>query len=273
MDGAEWRAPPFALTASENRRAIMPKEEMLEFDGTVIEVLPDGNYRVKLDNEHMVLAYGRRQNEEEPHSHPRRRPVIVEMSPYDLDRGRISFRHKTGPAVAPCPAAAELPAALIGGPARARFAAPVNCVMHSPFSIGLSFRNLHASLSLSYMRRASRVAYRRDGAALRLVAIASATMAACLFIDLRDHYGLSQIVADPDSPAFQDAEKLRSEWVVKIDGEVRKRPAGTENPDLPTARSKSSRPKSRCLSCRRIADAGVRRAGISRRHSGSNTAF
>ena len=35
----------------------MPKEEMLEFDGTVIEVLPDGNYRVKLDNEHMVLAY------------------------------------------------------------------------------------------------------------------------------------------------------------------------------------------------------------------------
>jgi aspartyl-tRNA synthetase len=55
-----------------------------------------------------------------------------------------------------------------------------------------------------------------------------------LFIDLRDHYGLSQIVADPDSPAFKTAEKLRSEWVVKIDGEVRKRPAGTENPDLPT---------------------------------------
>jgi len=87
-----------------------------------------------------------------------------------------------------------------------------------------------------------------------------------LFIDLRDHYGLSQIVADPDSPAFKTAEKLRSEWVVKIDGEVRKRPAGTENPDLPPARSKSSRPKSRCWSCRRIADAGVRRAGISRRH-------
>jgi len=55
-----------------------------------------------------------------------------------------------------------------------------------------------------------------------------------LFIDLRDHYGLSQIVADPDSPAFKTAEKLRSEWVVKIDGQVRKRPAGTENPDLPT---------------------------------------
>jgi aspartyl-tRNA synthetase len=55
-----------------------------------------------------------------------------------------------------------------------------------------------------------------------------------LFIDLRDHYGMSQCVADPDSPAFKDVEQLRSEWVVRIDGIVRRRPAGTENPDLPT---------------------------------------
>ena len=55
-----------------------------------------------------------------------------------------------------------------------------------------------------------------------------------LFIDLRDHYGLTQVVADPDSPAFKIAEKLRSEWVVKIDGQVRKRPAGTENAELPS---------------------------------------
>jgi aspartyl-tRNA synthetase len=55
-----------------------------------------------------------------------------------------------------------------------------------------------------------------------------------LFIDLRDHYGLTQCVADPDSPAFKDAEKLRSEWVVRIDGKVRRRPGGTENPELPT---------------------------------------
>src|SRR5919199_1578839 len=39
-----------------------------------------------------------------------------------------------------------------------------------------------------------------------------------LFIDLRDHYGLMQGVADPDSPAFKEAEKLRAEWVVRIDG-------------------------------------------------------
>ncbi len=55
-----------------------------------------------------------------------------------------------------------------------------------------------------------------------------------LFIDLRDHYGLTQVVADPDSPAFKAAETLRSEWVVRVDGKVRRRPGGTENPDLPT---------------------------------------
>jgi aspartyl-tRNA synthetase len=55
-----------------------------------------------------------------------------------------------------------------------------------------------------------------------------------LFIDLRDHYGLSQVVADPDSPAFKVAETLRAEWVVRIDGKVRRRPGGTENPELPT---------------------------------------
>ncbi len=55
-----------------------------------------------------------------------------------------------------------------------------------------------------------------------------------LFIDLRDHYGLTQVVADPDSPAFKVAETLRSEWVVRVDGKVRRRPDGTDNPELPT---------------------------------------
>src|SRR5665213_2415143 len=55
-----------------------------------------------------------------------------------------------------------------------------------------------------------------------------------LFIDLRDHYGLTQVVADPDSPAFKVAETVRSEWVICVDGKVRTRPAGTENTELPT---------------------------------------
>ena len=72
----------------------MPKEEMLEFDGTVIEVLPDGNYRVKLDNEHMVLAYAAGKMKKNRIRTLAGDRVIVEMSPYDLQRGRISFRHK-----------------------------------------------------------------------------------------------------------------------------------------------------------------------------------
>jgi aspartyl-tRNA synthetase len=55
-----------------------------------------------------------------------------------------------------------------------------------------------------------------------------------LFLDVRDHYGLTQVVADPVSPAFKVAEALRSEWVVRIDGKVRVRLAGTENKDMPT---------------------------------------
>ncbi len=55
-----------------------------------------------------------------------------------------------------------------------------------------------------------------------------------LFIDLRDHYGMTQAVVDPSSPAFAVAEKLKPEWVVRIDGEVVARSADTINPNLPT---------------------------------------
>ncbi|MDO9307091.1 MAG: amino acid--tRNA ligase-related protein, partial [Mesorhizobium sp.] len=55
-----------------------------------------------------------------------------------------------------------------------------------------------------------------------------------LFIDMRDHYGMTQIVADPDSPAFKTAETVRSEWVIRVDGEVKARTADTANKNLPT---------------------------------------
>ena len=55
-----------------------------------------------------------------------------------------------------------------------------------------------------------------------------------LFIDLRDHYGITQVVADPKSPAFALAETLKPEWVVRVDGEVVARSTETINPNLPT---------------------------------------
>ncbi|MGO4913923.1 aspartate--tRNA ligase [Pseudogemmobacter sp. W21_MBD1_M6] len=55
-----------------------------------------------------------------------------------------------------------------------------------------------------------------------------------LFIDLRDHYGITQILADPDSPAFKDVEKVRAEWCIRIDGEVKARAAALVNPKIPT---------------------------------------
>src|ERR1043166_8078135 len=55
-----------------------------------------------------------------------------------------------------------------------------------------------------------------------------------LFIDLRDHNGLTQVVAAPDWPAFKAAETWRAEGVVQVDGKVRRRPEGTDNPELPT---------------------------------------
>jgi aspartyl-tRNA synthetase len=55
-----------------------------------------------------------------------------------------------------------------------------------------------------------------------------------LFIDLRDHYGMTQVVADPDSPAFKMAETVRGEWVIRIDGKVKARTEDTVNKNMPT---------------------------------------
>ncbi|MGX9990983.1 aspartate--tRNA ligase [Rhizobium sp. Z1P35] len=55
-----------------------------------------------------------------------------------------------------------------------------------------------------------------------------------LFIDLRDHYGITQVVADPDSPAFKLAETVRGEWVIRIDGLVKARTEDTVNKTMAT---------------------------------------
>ncbi|MCL7464445.1 aspartate--tRNA ligase [Phaeovulum sp. NW3] len=55
-----------------------------------------------------------------------------------------------------------------------------------------------------------------------------------LFIDLRDHYGITQVLCDGDSPAFAALESVRAEWVIRIDGTVKLRDAGLVNPKIPT---------------------------------------
>jgi translation initiation factor IF-1 len=82
----------------------MAKEEFLTFEGVVLDVLPDGRYRVKLDNEHELIAYtaGRmKKNRIRTLAGDR---VTVEMTPYDLDKGRIIFRHKDTQAAQTTPA-------------------------------------------------------------------------------------------------------------------------------------------------------------------------
>ena len=72
----------------------MAKEELLEFEGEVVDVLPDGRFRVKLENGHQMIAYtaGRmKKNRIRTLAGDR---VTVEMTPYDLDKGRVIFRHK-----------------------------------------------------------------------------------------------------------------------------------------------------------------------------------
>ncbi|MEP2782395.1 MAG: aspartate--tRNA ligase [Pseudoruegeria sp.] len=55
-----------------------------------------------------------------------------------------------------------------------------------------------------------------------------------LFIDLRDHYGITQVMADPDSPVFAELEKVRSEWCIRIDGNVMARSESLVNGSIPT---------------------------------------
>jgi len=82
----------------------MAKEDLLQFDGEVVDVLPDGRFRVRLENNHEMIAYtaGRmKKNRIRTLAGDR---VTVEMTPYDLSKGRVIFRYKdqrAAPATAP----------------------------------------------------------------------------------------------------------------------------------------------------------------------------
>jgi translation initiation factor IF-1 len=72
----------------------MGKEDLIEFEGVVTEVLPDARFRVKLDNGHDVTAYTSGKMRKFRIRIMAGDRVAVEMTPYDLTKGRINFRHK-----------------------------------------------------------------------------------------------------------------------------------------------------------------------------------
>ncbi len=72
----------------------MAKEDLIEFEGTVLELLPDARFRVRLDNGHETLAYSSGRMKKNRIRILAGDRVTVEMTPYDLSKGRINFRHK-----------------------------------------------------------------------------------------------------------------------------------------------------------------------------------
>ena len=72
----------------------MAKEELIEMSGVVMEVLPDSRYRVTLDNGHDLVAYSAGKMRKHHIRILAGDKVSLEMSPYDLTKGRITFRHK-----------------------------------------------------------------------------------------------------------------------------------------------------------------------------------
>jgi translation initiation factor IF-1 len=80
----------------------MAKEELIEFEGLVTEILPDARFRVQLENGHTIIAYTAGKMKKNRIKTLAGDRVTVEMSPYDLEKGRLIFRHKderasTGP--------------------------------------------------------------------------------------------------------------------------------------------------------------------------------
>ena len=72
----------------------MPKEDSIEFQGVVLELLPNAMFKVKLDNDHEILAHSSGKMRKNRIRVLAGDKVTVEMTPYDLTKGRITFRWK-----------------------------------------------------------------------------------------------------------------------------------------------------------------------------------
>ena len=92
--GIEWRA--FSVTNKElEKQTDMAKEDAIQIDGTVVKVLPATMYTVRLENGHEVLAHVSGKMRKNFIKITQGDKVTIEMSPYDLEKGRIVFRYKS----------------------------------------------------------------------------------------------------------------------------------------------------------------------------------
>jgi translation initiation factor IF-1 len=78
----------------DTTRSLMSKEELLEFPGFVVELLPNATFRVKLENDHEIIAHTAGKMRKNRIRVLAGDKVLVEMTPYDLTKGRITYRFK-----------------------------------------------------------------------------------------------------------------------------------------------------------------------------------
>lgn len=89
-----YHSTRFAALNRTKKGDLVAKEELMEFSGTVMELLPNAMFRVKLDNEHEILAHTAGKMRKHRIRVLAGDRVTVEMTPYDLSKGRITFRFK-----------------------------------------------------------------------------------------------------------------------------------------------------------------------------------
>ncbi len=97
MRDESYEAPhigPVVALHVEQYGARMAKEEILEFNGTIVELLPNATFRVKLENDHEIIGYTAGKMRKNRIRILTGDKVLVEMTPYDLTKGRITYRFK-----------------------------------------------------------------------------------------------------------------------------------------------------------------------------------
>ena len=83
-----------AKSGRRRKGSFMAKEELIEFEGTIVELLPNATFRVKLANDHVIIAHTAGKMRKNRIRVLTGDKVLVEMTPYDLTKGRITYRFK-----------------------------------------------------------------------------------------------------------------------------------------------------------------------------------